>query len=169
MKKLMAIAFLAAIGCAYGEKALNYPVYTVTVPQSVSNSFAALSSDCTFIKTATEGATPEVTSYTDFLAESAAGTLVKEGPGWLVIEEPIADWTGQIHVEEGVLRAACSNALGKVMVSATSTVSYPTEADGTFVSSGATLFMDASFCSSGPSREKKTRISRTRGAESLKP
>ena len=164
MKKLMTVAILAAIGSAYGEKALNYPVYAVTVPQGVSNSFAALSADCTFTRTATEGATPEVTSYADFLAESAAGTLVKEGPGWLVIEEPIADWTGQIHVEEGVLRAACSNALGKVMVSATSTVSYPSDADGTFVSSGATLFMDASFCSSGPTREKKTIVFEGTGA-----
>ena len=167
MKNMLMAVLVAAIGSAQGGKVLNYPVYTVTVPPAVSNSLASLSAGCTFTKTAASGEEPEATSSADFLAETAAGTLVKRGEGWLVIEEPIADWTGQIHVEEGVLRAACSNALGKVMVSATSSVSYPTDADGTYVSSGATLFMDASFCSTGPTREKKTIVFEGTGAPGL--
>ena len=147
------VVLAAAVAAADVGELNNEPIYIVTVPASVSNSFNSASPAFTVTKTL-GGATTE-SSYAEFFAETAAGTLVKKGPGWLTVDEGLVNWTGQIVVDEGVFCGACSNALGKVMVDAESETVYSTDADGTFVHAGATLVMDASFCPAGPTREKK--------------
>ena len=149
---LVAFALHSSIVADVGELN-NEPIYTVTVPASVSNSFNSASPGFTITKTV--GGIVVDSSYSEFFSETAAGTLVKKGPGWLTVDEGLVNWTGQIIVDEGVFCGACSNALGKVMVDPASTTIYSSDADGTFVHDGATLFMDASFCKGGPAREKK--------------
>ena len=136
---------LFAATCGFAEKVCNDPVYRVALDAPASNTLA----QATFTKTV--GGVTAPSSYAEFLAETAAGTLVKTGSGWLVIAEPLANWTGQIHVDEGVLQVTCKGGLGKDLVSGTD---YASDADGTFVEAGAMLMMDSSLL------ERKARADR---------
>ena len=162
MKKLtgLTVAFLAGVACA--EKTFNEPIYTVGVDGSVSNVLSAVN----IVKTA--GGVQAPSSYGELQAETAAGTLVKKGAGWLVVNEALANWSGQIHVDEGVLQVTCRGGLGKEKVPASSTsTTYATDEDATFVASGATLFMDSSLLDKKVRNESKKIVFEGEGAEGL--
>jgi len=112
------------------------PIYFATIAEGGSNTL----DEVTFRKKEhfADAESTEV-SYGDFLANAKAGTLLKQGAGTLVIDQPIAQFDGNIHIAEGVLIACCSNALGKTY-NANANVK---DSERTFVHKGATLVMDA--------------------------
>jgi len=112
------------------------PIYFATIAAGGSNTL----DEVTFLKKEHFADTESTeVSYGDFLANATGGTLLKQGAGTLVIDKPIAQFDGNIHIAEGVLIACCSNALGK----AYNLNANVKDSERTFVHKGATLVMDA--------------------------
>ena len=151
---------------ARAEKTVVEPIYTITVPPGFSNTFdsvtGTLPDGVSFKKTS--GGVETDCAYENFFAEEAAGTLVKKGTGWLVIDKALSNWSGQIHVDEGVLHVCvATGGLGKELISS----GFPADGDATFVKSGATLLMDSSGMPRKQRYERKKIVFEGEGAEGL--
>lgn len=129
---LGALAVASGFGATDYEYA--YPQYVVEMAAGASNALRHVSG---IVRYAAAGAAGETVSYADFRADATSGSLLKDGPGTLTVDESIAGFDGQVHVREGVLIACCSNALGK-----TTHQDKPLETERAYVHAGATLVMD---------------------------
>ena len=114
-----------------------YPKYVVSIPEGGSNAFKNVTSIMKYVSA--DDTTGEAIDYASFQAGATAGCLVKDGKGVLTMDEPIAQFDGNVHVLEGVMIACCSNALGKAY-NANANVKAT---EKKYVHNGATLVMDA--------------------------
>ena len=122
-----AFAALAAL-CVCGASATDYayvdPVFYVTNPSgSPTNDLT----ECTFTKSV-GGAVTE-SSWSEFAA-ATAGTLVKQGTGWVTVASNLGAFTGEIHVEAGVWDVCHTNGIGSYLGGAA------------FAHDGATIVME---------------------------
>ena len=122
-----AFAALAAL-CVCGASATDYayvdPVFYVTNPSgSPTNDLT----ECTFTKSV-GGAVTE-SSWSEFAA-ATAGTLVKQGTGWVTVTSNLGAFTGEIHVEAGVWDVCHTNGIGSYLGGAA------------FAHDGATIVME---------------------------
>lgn len=102
----------------------NEPAFLVDNPGGSSSN--ALS-ECVFTKIT--GGVELSSTYAEFNA-ATSGTLVKRGVGWVSITENHAGFSGDVHVESGVLYNNAKTGLGALT------------SGGVHVSDGATLYQD---------------------------
>lgn len=84
-KRMLFFGVVFCLATAFADKVQNEPIYTVDVDGSVSNVLSAVN----IVKTS--GGVSGACSYDELQAETAAGTLVKKGAGWLVVNETLAN------------------------------------------------------------------------------
>lgn len=167
-RMLLSVLLAVIAQAALAEKTNTEPIYTITVPGTFSNTFDTITGDLpagvSFTKTV-GGVTTDCT-YGDFIDEKEAGTLVKDGEGWLVIDKALSNWSGQIHVDKGVLHVCVAEGgLGKVLCPVGL---LPADGDATYVAKGATLLMDSSGMDRQQRAEQKKIVFEGDGAEGMK-
>ena len=166
-RMLLSVLLAVIAQAALAEKTNTEPIYTITVPGTFSNTFDTITGDLpegvSFKRTA--GGVTTGCTYGDFIDEKEAGTLVKDGEGWLVIDKALSNWSGQIHVDKGVLHVCVAEGgLGKVLC----TSGLPADGDATYVAKGATLLMDSSGMDIKQRAERKKIVFEGDGAEGMK-
>ena len=107
----------------------KYPTYVVEMAAGASNTLDKVENITKYESDA--DTTGTAATYEEF-SVAATGSLVKRGAGILTLDKSLNDYGGEVHIEEGVLIACCSNALGSTG-SSTKT---------TYVHDGATLVAD---------------------------
>ena len=119
-----AFALAALRPAAATEYVYADPVFYVTNPTgSLTNDLT----ECTFTKSV-GGAVTE-SSWSEFAA-ATAGTLVKQGTGWVTVTSNLGAFAGEIHVEAGVWDVCHTNGIGSYLGGAA------------FAHDGATIVME---------------------------
>ncbi|MBR3822359.1 MAG: hypothetical protein IKJ37_12170, partial [Kiritimatiellae bacterium] len=98
MKRLMFSAFAAAALAGAVSAATVYSVsdriLTIRVPEGETNSVVATDIECA--------------------NDNSVTNIVKTGTGAIIVDKKLADYEGDIHIEQGMWVIACTNALGKL-------------------------------------------------------
>ena len=119
-----AVALVLSLPAAATEYVYADPVFYVTNPTgSLTNDLT----ECTFTKSV-GGAVTE-SSWSEFAA-ATAGTLVKQGTGWVTVTSNLGAFAGEIHVEAGVWDVCHTNGVGSYLGGAA------------FAHDGATIVME---------------------------
>ena len=98
MKRLIFSAFAAAALAGAVSAATVYSVsdriLTIRVPEGETNSVVATDIECA--------------------NDNSVTNIVKTGTGAIIVDKKLADYEGDIHIENGMWVIACTNALGKL-------------------------------------------------------
>ena len=98
MKRLMSAAFAAVALAGAVSAATVYSVsdriLTIRVPEGETNSVVATDIECA--------------------NDNSVTNIVKTGTGAIIVDKKLADYEGDIHIEQGMWVIACTNALGKL-------------------------------------------------------
>ena len=141
----LVVAFVACVtsGALAEERAIVYPLYTVTVEEGTTN---LLDEAMVSVLNAADG-TPESVAFSMLSGNITTGTFKKLGRGFLQGSTGMSEFEGDLLIEEGAYIVTTNQQTGKCLASTGSSTRFK-EADyyaGTahiVISNGATLVID---------------------------